>query len=46
MVARKTSKGWTVYSHRTGKKLGTYATKAEAEAAIRRHRRFRKRRRR
>jgi len=26
-----------VYSHKTGKLLGTYPTRAEAEAAIRRH---------
>lgn len=36
-MKRKVKGGWRVYSHRTGKNLGTYKTKGEADRAIRRH---------
>ena len=34
------TKRFAVYSHKTGKLLGKYKTRLEAEAAIRRHKRF------
>ena len=34
-MIRKTKKGYTVYSHRTGRKFGTYRSKAAAKRRIR-----------
>ena len=41
-MIRKVKSGYAVISHRTGKRLGTYKTRAAAQAAIRRHKHFSK----
>ena len=42
-MKRKVKGGWRVTSHTTGKNLGTYKTEAEADRALARHKRFKKR---
>lgn len=41
-MIKKTTKGYEIISHKTGKCLGRYKTKKEAETRLKQLRRFRK----
>jgi len=41
-MIRKVKEGWRVISHRTGKNLGTYKTKKEAQKRLRQIQAFKK----